>query len=325
MKHKKPSPLGAIIFYICYPIVILISLLPFRLLYVLSDLVYFLMYYVIKYRRKVIFHNIKIAFPDHTENQIVEIAKKSTRHLCDMIFEMIKTITISKSQLQQRFLITNIDYVKSLESYQRPIFSATGHYGNFDWSIAINYIWDMKINVVYKPVKQPQINSLLIKSRGKINSDMIPAREVKDFVKEKISRTSTSVLYMIIDQSPKLKRPHYFASFFNQPTSVFLGYEELAREMNAVAVYFKIQKVKRGYYKATVLEMNTHSETTKPWELTDQFYRLLEEQIREQPEYYMWSHKRWKVNLDNAPKILGLSPLVQQLIDQQDHLHSAGS
>jgi KDO2-lipid IV(A) lauroyltransferase len=323
MSQKKSSFLGVILFYLFYPVIVLISLLPFRLLYLLSDLVYFIMYYIIKYRRKVIVGNIKIAFPDYSDAQVIEIAKKSTRHLSDMIFEMIKTITISKSELQKRFLITNIDYVKSLSQYQRPIFSSTGHYANFDWSIAINYIWDMKINVVFKPVKQPQINNLLIKSRSKINSDMIPAREVKDFVLNKMSRTSTSVLYMIIDQSPKLKRPHHFTSFFNQPTSVFIGYEELAREMNAVAVYFKIQKVKRGYYKATVLGMNMHSEKTKPWELTDQFYRLLEEQIREQPEFYMWSHKRWKVNLDNAPKVLGLSPLAQQLIDQQDHQPSA--
>jgi KDO2-lipid IV(A) lauroyltransferase len=276
------------------------------------------MFYVIKYRREVITDNIKIAFPDYTEDQVNNIARKSTRHLTDMIFEMIKTITISKSQLQKRFQITNIEYVKNLASYKRPIFSATGHYGNFDWSIAINYVWDMKINVVFKPVKQPQINNMLIKSRSKINSDLIPAREVKDFVM-KMSKTSTSVLYMIIDQSPKLKRPHYFTTFFNQPTSVFMGYEELAREMNAVAVYFKINKIKRGHYAATVIEMNTESAKTKPWELTDQFYRLLEEQIREQPEFYMWSHKRWKVNLENAPKILGISPLAQQLIGQQDH------
>ncbi len=319
MSEKKPNFLGAVLFYLCYPIILLISILPFRILYILSDVVYFFLFYILKYRRKVIVGNIKIAFPDYSDHQVMEIAKKSTRHLSDMIFEMIKTITISQAQLQKRFLISNIDYVKNLASHKRPIFSATGHYGNFDWSIAINYVWDMKINVVFKPVKQPQINNMLIKSRSKINSKLIPAREVKDFVTGNLSKTSTSVLYMIIDQSPKLKRPHYFTTFFNQPTSVFMGYEELAREMNAVAVYFKIKKIKRGHYEATVINMNPNSAQTKPWELTDQFYRLLEEQIREQPEFYMWSHKRWKVNLENAPKILGISPRAQQLIDQQDH------
>jgi KDO2-lipid IV(A) lauroyltransferase len=283
------------------------------------------MFYVIRYRRDIIIKNIQTAFPEYNDKRVYHIAKESTRHLSDMIFEMIKTITLSKKEMNKRFIITNIDYIRELTEYNRPIFGVTGHYGSFDWTMVIGDLVNMKQNAVYKPIKHKQIDNLLKSSRGRNNASLIPVKKARSFVKDLLQKNKSEIILMIIDQSPKLKRPHYFTTFFNQPTAVFMGFEELARESNGIAAYYKINKIKRGFYKATAIGMNLNCSDTETWKLTDQFYRLLEEHISEQPEYYMWSHKRWKVTLDNAPKILGISPLAQQLIDQQDHRPSSDS
>lgn len=320
MQKKKHSFIGNVLFYLCYPLILLISILPFRLLYVISDIISAILFTLIRYRRKVIISNIQTAFPDYNKNRVLEIARESTRHLSDMMFEMIKSISLSKSEMNKRFKITNMDYINGLSRFHKPVFGVTGHYANFDWSMVIGDHINMTVNSVYKPIKNKPIDQLIRKTRSKFNAQLTPVKEARSLVTELVKKAKEAVVFMIIDQSPKLMRPQYFALFFNKPTAVFRGFEELAIECNAVTVYFQITKVKRGYYQATGIEMCINARETDPWELTNKFFGLLENQIKKQPEYYLWSHKRWKVNLSNAPQILGLSPQVQQLIDRQEHL-----
>lgn len=276
-------------------------------------MVCFLLYDIAKYRRSVIHSNLKIAFPDYGKEQINKIARESVRHLSDLIFEMIKSISMSKEEMKVRFQITNMDLINSYAASGKPVFALAGHYANFDWTMVMSDYLKMDAYAVYKPIKNKKVDGYIIKIRKKFKLVLIPMKRSRLFVRKFVEQQKSGIIFIVSDQSPKPRgMQHNFTMFFNRPTSVFKGFEEMARENNTGVVYFNIEKIKRGFYRATAVEMTRNAAETNNWELTNQFFDLLEKQIRKQPEFYMWSHKRWKVSIENALKVRELSPQVPQ-------------
>ncbi|WP_292889547.1 lysophospholipid acyltransferase family protein [Nonlabens sp.] len=301
----------AVGFYLIYPILWIISRLPFPIVYVLSDFFYFITYYIIGYRKEIIKNNLRIAFPNKDEKEITRLAKKSTQHFCDIFIEMIKSMGMSKMSMKKRFLCKNPETVNAFAKAKRPLIVMFGHQASYEWTMVLDEVLDYKVYAIYKPLKNKRWNTLIVNIRKKFNSELVAMKEATAAMKESAEKEA-ALFALVADQSPMAGRAQYFTNFFNVPSAVFKGAERIAREHQTAVVFLRVTKVKRGYYETEFVNITTNGAETKDWQITDTFFQLLEEQIIKQPEYYLWSHKRWKSTLENTKHAVELSPRVQQ-------------
>ncbi|WP_027137471.1 lysophospholipid acyltransferase family protein [Gaetbulibacter saemankumensis] len=281
-------------YILVYPILWLISILPFRLLYLLSDGVFILIYHLIGYRKKVVKANLQLVFPEKSEAEVKVIMKKFYHHLCDMFLEMAKTLTISDATLQKRFKITNPKELKRIESLNKSIILMFGHYASWEWSIAVQKHLKYTGFAVYKKLANKYFDSLVRKIRSKFNTQLISTKETISTINENESLGKKSVTAFLSDQSPRPSKDVYWSKFMGVEVPCFTGAERIAKKLDLSIAYLKIKKVKRGYYEAEFITLADNTQGYKDFELTDMFLRIVEEQIREAPEYYFWTHKRWK-------------------------------
>jgi len=226
-----------------------------------------LVYYIIGYRKKIVYSNLKLVFPEKSENEIKQIQKKFYKHMCDMFLEMIKSISISENQINKRFVVKNPEELQRLESLGKSMITFYGHYASYEWSVAVGGHISHKGYGVYKPIKNKYFDALVKRIRSKYN---------------------------VCDQSPKNWKRSYWSEFMSIKVPCFTGGEQLAKKLDLSATYLKINKVKRGFYEAEFIPLADKSKSFDDFDITDKFLRELEKQIREAPEYYLWTHKRWK-------------------------------
>lgn len=302
----------AIAFYFFYPLLWFISILPARLTYLLSDFAFLIVYYVIGYRKKVIIKNLKTAFPEKSEKELNILCKKTTQHFCDSFIEVIMSMSMSHKDMLSRFEYTNLHLINDLRAQNRPIIAMFGHQASYEWTMCLDGLVDYKIIAVYKPLANKYFNKLIVDIRQKFNSTMITMREASNSISNSINNGEMAMYGLVADQSPAKYRAQHFTTFFGKTSAVFLGSEKLAKAHDTAVVYLAVEKVKRGHYKATFKTITEHAAQTNDWEITDTFFDLLEKQIRLQPEYYLWSHKRWKATPQNIKRKPVLSPRVQR-------------
>lgn len=301
----------AVAFYIAYPLIWLIARLPFKLLYWISDFVYFLLYYVIRYRRETISKNLKIAFPDKSEKEIKQLAKRSTKHFCDLFLEMIKSTAISKKELQRRFVCDNVEEVNAYAKAGQPIVLMIGHQASYEWTIALDDYIDFRTYVVYKPIKNKYFDQFIRDVRSKFGSDLVPMKKAYNIIREsQKSAAEVGLFALVADQAPKRSSAQFFTNFFNRISPVFMGGERMAQQYSMPVYFMRIEKVKRGFYKSHFDKITDDASKEKEWFVTDSFFEKLEDQIKRQPEYYLWSHKRWKTTPADASRVVELSPRV---------------
>lgn len=290
-----------LVFILVYPFLFLISILPFRVFYIFSDVVYVLVYYIIGYRKKVVTNNLKLVFPEKDEKTIREIRKKFYKHMCDMFLEMIKSISISNSQLNKRFIIKNPEEINRLEALDKSIIVMYGHYASYEWSFAVENYVTFKGYGIYKPIANKYFDNLIKRIRSKFGTTLIPARKAIATMTEFKAENKKSITAFLSDQTPKLSRAYYWQEFLGINVPCFIGAEMLAKKLDHTVVYLKIEKVKRGHYEAEFVTLAENPSEYKDYDITDKFTKELEKQIYKAPEYYLWTHKRWK-HKDNAPK-----------------------
>lgn len=290
-----------LIYIIVYPFLWSISKLPFRLLYIVSDGLYILLYHIIGYRRKVVNNNLRLVFPDKTEKEIATIRKKFYKHLCDMFLEMAKTMSISKKELEKRFKITNPEEFKRLESLNKSVILIFGHYASWEWSIVLQNYINFKGLAVYKKLANQHFDKLVRDIRSKFNTTLISTKETINVINQNESQGIKSITGFLSDQSPRLSKDVYWSSFMGINTPCFTGAERLAKRLDLSTAYLKVTKVKRGFYEAEIITLAEDSKKYDNYELTDLFLKELEKQIHKAPEYYFWTHKRWK-HSDNKSK-----------------------
>lgn len=301
----------AIAFYLLYPLLWIISRLPFSIVYILSDFFYFITYYIIGYRKEVIKSNLRIAFPDKSDEEIIQLSKKSTQHFCDIFIEMIKSMGMSKKSMKKRFTCKNPELVNAFAKAEKPIIAMFGHQGSYEWTMALGDDLDYKVYAVYKPLKHKKFNQLIVDIRRKFEGELIAMKQATALMSTSAQKEA-ALFALVADQSPKAARAQYFTNFFNVPSAVFMGAERIAKEYSTAVVFLRIAKVKRGYYETEFVTITDNGSNTEDWYITDTFFQLLEEQIYKQPEYYLWSHKRWKSTLENTKRDVVLSPRVQR-------------
>lgn len=281
-------------FIIAYPLLWLVSRLPFSLLYGLSNILYYLVYHSIGYRKKVVRENLRLAFPEKSIAEIKAIEKKFYRHMCDMFLEMIKTMGISHEQLQKRFVFTNLEVLHGLEAQNKSIMVMFPHYASWEWSIALDAHIKSKGYGIYQKINNPYFDKLIRDIREKFGTSLISTKETKEIVAKNRREGRLSTYGILSDQSPMRHKAQYWTSFMGIVVPVHVGAENLCKKLDLPAVYLKVRKLKRGHYQGTFKILAENPKEFKDFEITDAFLREVEDSIREAPEYYFWTHKRWK-------------------------------
>lgn len=283
-----------LVYIIVYPFLWLISILPFRLLYLFSDGLYILLYHIIGYRKKVVTENLKLVFPDKEDKDLAIIRKKFYKHLCDMFLEMAKTMTISKKSLKKRFKVLNPEEFKRLESLNKSVILMYGHYASWEWSLELQNHINFKGLAVYKTLANKYFDKLARDIRSKFNTQLINTKETINFINKNETDGIKSIIAFLSDQSPRLSKEVYWGNFMNIDVPCFTGAERLAKRLDLTIAYLKVTKVKRGHYEGEIMTLAENPKDFKDYDLTDMFLREVEKQIHEAPEFYFWTHKRWK-------------------------------
>ncbi|OYQ42499.1 lipid A biosynthesis acyltransferase [Flavobacterium cyanobacteriorum] len=295
-------------FAIAYPILLFLSVLPFRLLYIFSDMAYVLVYYVIGYRKSTVRLNLKLTLPNLTEGERKKIEKKFYRHFCDTFAEMVKLISISDREIKKRFVFENIELLHEYERKGKSIAVMIAHYGSYEWLLVMNrYFVNHKGYGIYKKINNRYFDDLVRKIRGKFDATLIDTKESVGVMKENKKKGILGCYGFISDQSPKIHRVPYWGKFFGMEVPVHGGAELLAKKLDMNVLYVKGGKIKRGHYKATFIGFEGNPQEVPNFEITDRFLRILEDTIREAPEYYLWTHKRFKHRRNDPPAITGTS------------------
>ncbi|HAH25240.1 MAG TPA: hypothetical protein DCL77_16040 [Prolixibacteraceae bacterium] len=269
------------------------GLIPFWLMYLLSDVFYFIGYYIIGYRKKTVLTNLRNAFPEKTDKEIRQISKAFYHHLADLFFETIKAFQASEETLKKRYHYKNLEVMDELYHQGKSVALLSGHYANWEWTIAMPKMLLHQVNGIYRPMQNKQFDQYMKKVRSRFGGCLIPAstslRTMIEFDKAGV----VSSTYYLTDQTA-LYDTKYWIMFLNQETPVFPGPEKIASRFKQAVVFMDIQKVRRGYYEIEFTKLFDDASQTKEFEVTKAHTQFLEDIIRKRPEHWLWSHKRWK-------------------------------
>ncbi|MFV0573186.1 MAG: lysophospholipid acyltransferase family protein [Xanthomarina gelatinilytica] len=288
-------------YILIYPFLWLISILPFRLLYLFSDGIYILIYHIIGYRKKTVKENLYLVFPNKSNKEIKTITKTFYHHLCDMIVESIKSMTVSEAEMKKRFVIKNVDQILELEEENKSIVLMCGHYASWEWVFILQRYINHKGYAVYKRLANKHFDALVKRIRAKYNSYLITTKETFTILMAAKKKEELTINGFVADQSPKHDKAFHWQEFMNIKVPVHTGAELLAKKLDMAVVFLKVKKLKRGYYEATIETITKTPREYKDYDITDIFLKRLEAQIYEAPEYYLWTHKRWK-HRDKVPE-----------------------
>ena len=281
------------LYYIYAAPIYAFTLLPFPLFYFVCDIFYIITYYLVGYRKKVVYTNLRNAFPEKTEKEIDTIAKRYYHFMIDLFMETFKMLTMTEKQLLNRVVINDLSIVEDLKSKNKNYLFVMGHFGNWEWggqSYQLRHIYEQ--DVLYHPLKSEFFEWLMLKVRTRFGIRMVPMNTVlKVMVQNRNKVTSTC---FIADQTPTNIRDAYWTTFLNQDTPVYFGTEKIAKRFNYPVVFVSIFKERRGYYQAYLKLICDDSASTPDGFITEAHTRLLEEDIKKQPEIWLWSHRRWK-------------------------------
>lgn len=283
-----------LVYILAYPLLWLISILPFPIFYLFSDFVYFLVYRVIGYRKKVVRENLALALPHLSDSERKDVEKKFYKHMCDMFLEMIKTMSISPEEMQKRFQVTNIDLVEDYAKKGKSVILVASHYASYEWLLTINPKIDFQGVAVYKKLANPYFDKLVRKIRSKYDTEMIETRKAIPTMAQNQRDGILSMYGLASDQSPKLDRIFHSMKFMGVEVPVHTGAEMLAKKYDLAVIMVKVEKVKRGYYEATFLSLADNPKDFEDFEITEMYLKEVEKQILAKPEFYLWTHKRWK-------------------------------
>lgn len=272
----------------------LLSLLPLRILYGFSDFLYFIIYYIIGYRRQIVLENLQNSFPEKSNKEVRKIGKQYFHNMADIITEVIKIRHIRKKELQKRVTFENLEYLNHLYDQNRSVIAATGHSGNWEW-VAMTLAMHTKHTTyaVVKLLSDPFFEQYLSRLRTKFNKEsLIKFHEATRAIIR--NKNKLSCYIFVADQTPHRSEIKYRTQFLNQDTPVFLGTEKVAKALDYPVVFLDVKHRKRGYYHVTIKPLFEKPKETGEYVITENHVKMLEQSIREQPDNWLWSHRRWK-------------------------------
>lgn len=284
-----------ILFYLLYGIAFLLSLLPSRVHYFLSDILYVILYHLVKYRKKVVRKNLTSAFPEKSEEEICKIEKGFYHFLCDLFAESIQQITISEKHFKKRITFKNVDQLEQVINEGQSIALYLGHYCNWEWVTTLP-LWltsNTQCCQIYHPLQNKVFDQLFLHIRERFGSLCIPMAETLRRILAFQRANQPFIIGYISDQKPYWTNIHHWLDFLHHDTPVLTGAERIICKMNHAVFYSDIRRVRRGYYEVTFRPITREPKKMKEFELTNIYYQMLEKSIQEAPEYWLWSHNRW--------------------------------
>ncbi len=279
-------------YYLSLPFLILLSLLPFWVLFRFSDLAFLILYYLLRYRRKVVMDNLRNAFPNKSTQELRRLHRKFFQHFCDLIVETVKSFTISRKSLCRRMVLDPDNTLTQLREKDQSAIVALGHYGNWEMAgLRTSLEFPGILYAIYRPLKNPGFDRLLRHARQRFGMGLYPMKTtLRGMLANRQKTTFTSFL---TDQAPPPENAIWL-TFLNQDTPVFAGTEKIARKLNYPVVFTTNRKIGRGRYRLQFEMLSEDPGKLKPGELTALHTRRLEAEILRAPAFWLWSHRRWK-------------------------------
>ena len=271
-----------------------ISLLPFPLIYLLSDLVAFLLKNIFCYRKRVVYQNIKKTNLNLSTQQISTLVSEFYTHFSDVFFEMIKLDQMNKKQIAEKFVLKNQNLINDYYKDNKSVILMASHYGGFEWCSTLDYFFKHKVVAVYTPLKDKLLNEIVYKSRSKHGIKFVPrTNSVNEIIK--LEKSNNKFIYgLAADQSPQIRTINYWTNFLGVETLFFTGSERLAKELNIPVVFGEMKKICRGKYQMEFKLISDNPLKSKDKEITEIYKNMVENQIKINPSYYFWTHKRFK-------------------------------
>ena len=290
----------AIVFYIFLVFNWIITLLPLRVLYIFSDILFVVFYHFPGYRKNVVKTNLRNAFPEKTDSERLEIERKFYRHLGDMFIEILKFAHMSNKERIRRCTYENLDLLNRLYSEGRDVVSVMGHYNNWEYLNTMPLFTDYTCISIYRPLKNNHFDRFLSAVRAKNGMVLAPMSMVVREILNRRKKGERTLTVFLADQTPARDDIHYWTAFLNQDTPVYLGAEKIASKYDMAVVFLHIQKISRGCYNIRFDLLYENTAGVPEHEITETHVKHLDSVIREDPEYWTWSHRRWKHKRINA-------------------------
>lgn len=302
-----------LLYYIIFGLLWLFTLLPFFIIYRFSDLLFLLLFYIVRYRRKVVQNNLLNAFPNKTKKERACIEKEFYKHFCDYFFETIKVLNVSDKQMRARMKYINPEIMTEAFKNDNSIIGYLGHYGNWEW---LSHGWAAQntqnvtydIYGAYYPLGNKYVERFFFYLRSKGKSIPVPQKKVLRTIIKLHQEGKKGLFVFIADQSPIWNSVQHWMKFLNQDTATIVGAEKLAKQTGYPSYYFNIKKVSRGHYTCEFIKIADNPKEYKDFEITEKYMRLLEKSIVENPPYWLWTHRRWKFNKDTFYTIYPVKP-----------------
>lgn len=286
--------MNKLVFYLTYPIIWFFSILPMPILYGISNFLFVIVYHVFGYRKDVILGNIKQALPEKSDKEHQQIAKKFYKHFTDMVVESIKAFTISEKTIQKRYQYKNPELVNKYVKEGRNIALTSAHLANWEWSTSLPLVIEGNVFGTYNKLRNEVFEKKLLDTRQKFGVRGTRTSDFIDFIKEKFENNIQGSYILLSDQSPHVEKTFHWAKFFDVFVPVHTGAEMLAKKHDMVVINYRAKKVKRGHYEVDFELITENPKEYKNYDITEKFLAITERNVREQPEYYLWSHKRFK-------------------------------
>ncbi len=282
-------------FIVLYPLFWFISILPMRILFMISDFLYVILYYIIGYRKKIVRSNLKLCFPEKSDKDLLDLEKKSFQHFVDVFMELIKSFTITEKEILKRLSITNPELLDSYYEQHKSVIFLSGHYANWEWvSFIVERSLNYHMSVVYKQLSNPYFDRVIKKTRIKFGVKFVPSKEFYPEILTNLKNNKIQAYGFLADQNPRWEKIKYWGNFMDVEVPIIVGPETIARKLDLPVFYFKTERVKRGVYQSTFILLEEQPKQAPLHQLTNKYIMEMEKQIRKTPEFYFWTHRRFR-------------------------------
>lgn len=272
----------------------IIGNLPSSILYKFSDILSFVVQYIIKYRVNLVEKNLETSNLDLTKKEIIQIKKNFYKHFCDLTLEIIKLDFLNEREIKKRFSIRNKEITNKFFKKNKSAILMVSHYGGYEWCAALGYFLNHDITAIYTPLKNKALEKVIYESRTKHNMKLISRYNAISEIANLQNNNNIFIYGMVADQSPQIRSKNYWTNFLGVHVPVFTGSERLAKKHNIPVVFGKINKPRRGKYEMEIKLIAENPNDFKDFEITEKYLRLVEEQIKDNPSHYLWTHNRFK-------------------------------
>ncbi len=272
----------------------IIGNLPFSILYLISDFLSFIIHNLVGYRVDVVENNLKYSNLNLSQNQISALKDNFYSHFCDIYLEMIKLDYLTKKQIKDRFKVLNPEIANNFFSKDKSVIIMVSHYGGYEWCTTLNHFFEHQVAAIYSPLKDKELEKLTLKSRKKHGIKLISRYNALDEIRN-LESSGKKIMYgFMADQSPQIRKINYWSKFLGIEVPVFTGAERIAKELNVPVIFAKMSKIQRGKYEMKLELITDKPNSVKDFGITEKYLRLVENQIHENPDFYFWTHNRFK-------------------------------